>query len=225
MALPMSANQIRESIPTLTRQDRYQNWSLRIKDAMSLCTVSDCAETAWTVTERALTAPTQGTGAGQFANANAVALEIRRRTNLNSQALALINSSLPNSMLNHGFQQSHELWAHLRNLYGMTGPSAILSLLKKALRVQVKKGRDPTTDVAELTSLFTQLAQASGALQVPTNVATMMMTWPANVPHPPTATMIPELLRAMILLHSLPDDWEPVIQTYLANRTTLNMVT
>ncbi|KAJ3557135.1 hypothetical protein NP233_g11823 [Leucocoprinus birnbaumii] len=67
-------------------------------------------------------------------------------------------------MMIYGFSMPHELWTHLRDLYGKMTPVGIFTLLRKALRVKIPRSGDPGKNVAELASLFSQLNQAGIAL-------------------------------------------------------------
>jgi hypothetical protein len=77
-------------------------------------------------------------------------------------------------------------------------------MLKKALCLRIRKGVDPATDIATLGSVFTQMS-AAGTQAI--------------------LAEVPAILRSMILLNALPDDWEDVTRTYLVNNNTLAAVT
>jgi hypothetical protein len=195
-----------EQIPCLIGQENYPIWSRHISNALSLLMMSDCAQSGYTVTTTILAAPIVGTTANQFIDAAAASKEVLNRASLCCQSSALINRSLLDSMVNHSFDVMNPrgLWDHLRTLYGTTGPSALYGMLKKALCLRIRKGVDPATDIATLGSVFTQMSTAGT-----------------------TAILaeVPAILRSMILLNALPDDWEDVTRMYLANNNMLAAVT
>src|SRR5215471_8712181 len=120
------------------------------------------------------------------------------------QAIVIINSTLPDSMLSHGYDHLRQLWLHLETTYGTAGPMAIFTLLKKAIRTKLRTNKDPSTTIAELATLFTlmDLARASASVDA----------------------SMPELIRALILLNTLPDNWENVVSMYLHSHSQLSEV-
>src|SRR5215471_6628674 len=120
------------------------------------------------------------------------------------QAIVIINSTLPDSMLSHGYDHPRWLWLHLESTYGTAGPMAIFTLLKKAIRTKLHTNKDPSTMIAELATLFTLMDSARASASIDASM--------------------PELIRALILLNALLDNWENVVSMYLHSHSQLSEV-
>jgi len=187
MSIPVNNLNSTKNIPHLAGPSNYQYWAIRVRSQLALTTINNSEVSAWGMTGG--TPPPLTTDAD----------EINRRNVLNTQAIAIINATLPDSMILHGQTQARILWTNLETTHGTPGPAAVYAAFVSAVNWQLPADSDPAPKISQLETIFTSLASSTAA--------------------------VPDVLKAMILLKSIPEGFEPVAQSILANRTAITDLT
>src|SRR5262249_10156347 len=123
----------------------------------------------------------------------ALAREERVRSALDLRATAMIESALPDHMIRQTFNDSHDLWRHLKDTYGTRGPTFVYTKLIEALNFKIPDTADPSGQIAHLQALFSQIVDAGATLH--------------------------ESIQVMMFLNALPSRLEYVSSHILATKT------
>ncbi|KAF9446028.1 hypothetical protein P691DRAFT_804805 [Macrolepiota fuliginosa MF-IS2] len=176
------------TLPKLTGPESYLFWAHHVKDALASTRVqgSDC--TAWDLSGNHIV-PTASTDA----------VELARRVILASQALSIINHTLPDAIAHHGISDPRTLWARLHVQFGTPSPAAVYADFLRTMAWRITGNRDPSIDIVELETIYTRLAS--------------------------NGVFVDEFLRAMTLLRAIPPEWSSVASTILVNRTSVADIT
>jgi hypothetical protein len=86
-----------------------------------------------------------------------LAVERAVRRYLNLQAIAWIESTFPDYMISETFATATTLWDNLETTYGVHGLSFVYSKLMESMNFKIPGTQDPSSDIAHLFALFTQI--------------------------------------------------------------------
>ncbi|KAF5348104.1 hypothetical protein D9756_010795 [Leucocoprinus leucothites] len=207
-----SINNGASRIPILQGPQNYQFWSMRMQGYLSMITTPGTPLTGWTITTGLtpalppLVAPEMDTDGNVTNAAEASASHVLRteeeprRNFLEQSAIGLLIQAVPDSMLHLIIQgDPTTTWDGLQRLYGVQGPASVYGDFVHAVSWSLPGNMDPAQSIAELESLFTQIEGATARL--------------------------PKVIRAMILLHTVPQGMETLAQSILANQMQMSQLT
>ncbi|KAF5360987.1 hypothetical protein D9756_005144 [Leucocoprinus leucothites] len=207
-----SINNGASRIPILQGPQNYQFWSMRMQGFLSMITTSGTPLTGWTVTNGVVPplpptiAPLQGpnntiTNAAEVAASLALHEEEECRRNfLEQSAIGMLIQAVPDSMLHLIVQgDPATTWTDLQRLYGVQGPASVYGDFIRAVSWSLPGNMDPAQSIAELESLFTRIEG--------------------------TTARLPKVICAMILLRTVPQGMETLVQSILANQTQMSQLT
>jgi len=103
------------TLPKLTGLANYPFWKIHIKSILALITYSGAVFTVDDMLNASVLPQTTNMD------------EIAKRNFLDSQALTVLDSTLPDNLLMHGQLNAKALWAHLQTLIGICGPALIFA--------------------------------------------------------------------------------------------------
>ena len=102
--------------------------------------------------------------------------EITRKNFLDSQALAVLNSILPDNLLIHGQPNAKIFWAYLQTLIEMSGPASIFTDYQRTIIFQISSDQDPALQIAELDFLYIRLHKNDYNILSALRVMTLLST-------------------------------------------------
>jgi hypothetical protein len=194
------------SVEILTGAENYNNWKNEMSDilillqgegyswsALQVCTRS----VSYTADEKPEYVPATKDVKAHYlplsteaqAKNKENAKEKAEATRISRVAIAMINSRISKGLVSVRFDNSAVLWEHLEATYGTAGPSAIFSLYQQTIGFRVTGTKEPSAEIAQLELIYNRLT----GCQVD----------------------IPELVKAMTLLGSVPEHWK-IASAFLA---------
>jgi hypothetical protein len=114
-------------------------------------------------------------------------------------ATAMIESTLPDHMIRRTFANARALWTHLKNTYGVRGPTFMYEHLMEAMSYKISDSTDPSEAISQLKMIFSQISDEGATLH--------------------------ELIQVMLLLNSLPLRLDYVTSHILATQQTVANLT
>ena len=133
------------TLPKLTSPTNYSFWKICVKSTLALIIY---LEVVFTTHDMLNTLELS-----QTTNVN----DIARRSFLDSQTLAVLNSTLPDNLLMYNQPNTKALQAHSQTLMEISGPASIFADYQRTITFQISGNQDPASQIAELDSLETKL--------------------------------------------------------------------
>ncbi|KAF5343975.1 hypothetical protein D9756_011428 [Leucocoprinus leucothites] len=119
---------------------------------------------------------------------------------LEQSAIGMLIQAVPDSMLRLIIQgDPNNTWEGLQHLYGIQGPTSVYGDFVCAISWSLPGNMDLAQSITELESLFTWIEGMTARL--------------------------PEVIHAMILLRTVPQGMETLVQSILANQTQMSQLT
>ncbi|EKM75136.1 hypothetical protein AGABI1DRAFT_95090 [Agaricus bisporus var. burnettii JB137-S8] len=155
------------ALPKLSGAKNYDTWARRVKNALILIQHKDSTLTAWDVSGSSHPLPTLPTDPTELAKENAI------RMTLKLQATVLIESTLPDHMIQEEFNSPRDLWGKMKLNYGVRGPTFVYERLQSLLNFKVQDTQDPSGQIAEFVATCSQITATGATLH--DSLQTMML--------------------------------------------------
>jgi hypothetical protein len=170
----------------------YDAWARKMKNNLIMCSVDGSTTTAWSMSGG--TAPAAPAGAPAD-----IAREHLIRNALEMRATAMIESTLLDHMIRRTFASARALWDHLKNTYGVRGPTFVYERLMEAMSYKISNSADLSEAISQLEIIFSQISDEGATLH--------------------------ESIQVMLLLNSLPSRLDYVTLHILATQQTVANLT
>ncbi|EKM73609.1 hypothetical protein AGABI1DRAFT_134408 [Agaricus bisporus var. burnettii JB137-S8] len=163
------------ALPKLSGAKNYDTWARRVKNALILIQHKDSTLTAWDVSGSSHPLPTLPTDPTELAKENAI------RMTLKLQATALIESTLPDHMIQEEFNSPRDLWGKMKLNYGVRGPTFVYERLQSLLNFKVQDTQDPSGQIAEFVATCSQITATGATLHDSLQTMMLLSALPARM--------------------------------------------
>jgi hypothetical protein len=163
----------------------YNAWARKMKNNLIMCSVDGSTTTAWTMSGGTTPTAPRGTPAE-------VARELLVQNALEMRATAMIESTLLDHMIHRTFANARALWNHLKDTYGVCGPTFVYERLMEAMSYKISNSAGLSEAISQLEMIFSQISDEGATLH--------------------------ELIQVMLLLNSLPSQLDYVMSHILATQ-------
>jgi hypothetical protein len=152
----------------------YDAWARKMKNNLIMCSVDSSTTTVWTMSGGTAPAAVAGTP-------EQITWENLVRNALEMRATAMIESTLPDHMIQRTFANTRALWNHLKNTYGVRGPMFVYERLMEAMSYKISDTADPSKVISQLEMIFSQISDEGAALHKSIQVMLLLNSLPSRL--------------------------------------------